>query len=489
MKTVFIILDTLRRDYLEAYGNTWVKTPAVTRLAKDGVVYDNHWVGSLPCMPARREFMTGRHNFIYRGWGPIEPYDDTLPAELRKKSIHTHLLTDHDHYFELGGENYHTAFNTWEFFRGTENDPWVSLVDAMALPEHKGRLTQQNWQNRTRQIREEDFSGPKTAAAAIQWLDDNKKSDNWFLQVEIFDPHEPFFCAQRWKDLYPHDYEGPFYDCPNYGLAEDDPKTVDHIRRSYAALVSQTDHWVGKILDKLQDLGLYEETLLVFTTDHGTMLAEHGYYMKNVMPLFNEIVRIPLIVKHPGNKHGGTRNASFTQTMDLMPTFLDFFGCVVPPHVYGKSLLANAKTPDRSSGIFGYFGMAMNVTDGRHVYMRNPVNADAGPLHAYTAMPIAGMNRYYPRSIHERMEMGRYFGHTYNLPLYKIPEKGLIPVPVAGEKSFQGRHVLYDVVSDPKQEHPIQNETLEKYFQEEIRRHLKNLEAPAEQYTRLGLAM
>jgi hypothetical protein len=135
MKTLFLVMDTVRRDYLEAYGNSWVKTPNLNRLAQRGVTFDNHWVGSLPCTPARREFRTGRHNFLFRGWGPIEPYDDTLPCELRKRGVLTHLLTDHDHYFELGGENYHTAFNTWEFFRGQERDRWISLIDSIALPD------------------------------------------------------------------------------------------------------------------------------------------------------------------------------------------------------------------------------------------------------------------------------------------------------------------------------------------------------------------
>lgn len=202
MKAIFIVLDTVRRDYLQAYGNDWVKTPNLMRLAQRGVTFDNHWVGSLPCMPARREFMTGRYNFIYRGWGPIEPYDDTLPAELRKRNVFTHLLTDHDHYFELGGENYHTAFNTWAFFRGTEHDPWASFVDALALPEHLGQLSQQNWHNRQLQLNEEDFSGPRTAQAAVHWLDANHEADDWFLQVEIFDPHEPFYCTDRYREMY-----------------------------------------------------------------------------------------------------------------------------------------------------------------------------------------------------------------------------------------------------------------------------------------------
>ena len=153
-----------------------------------------------------------------------------------------------------------------------------------------------------------------------------------------------------------------------------------------------TDHWVGRIFDTLDDLGLWDDTLVVFTTDHGTMLAEHDFWMKNIMPLYNEIVRIPLIASLPGNERAGTRTGALTQTIDLMPTFLDYFDTPLPPHVQGRSL---RKVLDgdgvRADGIFGYFGMAMNLTDGRHVYMRNPVNEDAGPLYAYTAMPTGGL--------------------------------------------------------------------------------------------------
>lgn len=71
MRTLFILLDSLRRDFLTCYGNDWVHTPNISRLAERSVVFDNHWVGSLPCMPARREFLTGRHNFLHRSWGTL----------------------------------------------------------------------------------------------------------------------------------------------------------------------------------------------------------------------------------------------------------------------------------------------------------------------------------------------------------------------------------------------------------------------------------
>ncbi len=490
MKTLFIVLDTVRRDYLQAYGNTWVQTPALTRLAERSVLFDNHWVGSLPCMPARREFMTGRHNFLYRGWGPIEPYDDTLPRELRRQNVFTHLLTDHDHYFELGGENYHTCFNTWEFFRGQEHDPWVSLVDRIALPEHLGQLGAQNWHNRTRQRKEEEFSGPRTALAAVDWLQANQGADDWFLQVELFDPHEPFYCTDKYREMYGDTWDGPFFDWPSYDIVRESPEAVAHIRKCYAGLLTMTDHWVGKILETLDALGLWQDTLVLFTTDHGTLLAEHDYWMKNQMPMYNELVRIPLMVHLPGDERAGQRVQALTQTIDLMPTFLDYHGCPLPPHVQGKSLRQAIEGGVlREDGIFGYFGMALNLTDGRYVYFRNPVNADAGPLHAYTAMPVGGLNSWYPREVHDRMEMGRYFGHTYNMPLYKIPVKGAPPRPLPGEESYVGRHQLYDILNDPEQREPLNDPEMEARFVERIAAHLQAYEAPPEQYARLGIPL
>ncbi len=489
MKCVFIVLDTVRRDYLAGYGNDWVHTPSLTRLAERGITFDNHWAGSLPCMPARREFMTGRYNFVYRGWGPIEPYDDTLPGELRKKEIFTHLLTDHYHYYELGGENYHTAFNTWDFHRGQENDWWASHVDRMALPDHLGQLSQQNFANRKRQQKEEDFSGPKTAQAAIEWLENNKEADNWFLQVEIFDPHEPFYCTDKYREMYNDSYDGPIFDWPSYDEVHESPEAIEHIRKCYAGLLTMTDHWVGKICDRLDSLGLWDDTLIVFTTDHGTMLAEHDYWMKNIMPLYNEIVRIPLIMSLPGNAQAGTRNDALTQTIDLMPTFLDHFDCPLPPHVQGQSILRTLEGhSEREDVIFGYFGMAMNITDGRYVYMRNPVNEDAGPLYAYTAMPTGGLKTWYPREVYDKVEMGRYYGHTYNLPLYKIPTTGKVPKHHPDEASYAGRNQMFDILEDPAQNHPMHDTARESRFIERITHHLKSCEAQTEQYTRLGIS-
>jgi len=489
MKTLFLVLDTVRRDYLGFHGNDWVQTPNLDWLARTGFVFENHWVGSLPCMPARREFMTGRYNFLDRGWGPIEPFDDILPVELRKKGVFSHITTDHDHYFELSGENYHTGFNTWDFHRGQECDAWVSLVDAPALPERLGQQRTQNVANRMRQVEEEDFSGPRTAQSAIRWLEDNKKSDNWFLQVELFDPHEPFSCPKKYYDLYPHVWDGPLFDWPNYDLVKESPAAVEHVRKCYAALLTMTDYWCGRVFQKLEELGLWDDTLIVFTTDHGTMLGERQYWMKNYMPVYPEIAHIPLVIK-PSGMRTSERIGALTQTIDLMPTFLDYFGCPLPPHVTGRSLrpvMEKTAQSWREDIIFGYFGMAVNITDGRHLYMRNPAHEDGGPLHAYTAMPIRSLGRWYPRSDYEKMEMGRYLGHTYNIPLYKIPETGGAPRAQEGQPSFIGRNELFALPCTPESE-AISDAKLETHFAQRIIENLKQVGAPEEQLVRLGLS-
>lgn len=493
MKVLFVILDTLRRDYLEPYGTSWVHTPNIARLAARSVVCDNHWVGSLPCMPARREFMTGRHNFLERGWGPLEPFDDVLPELLRRrqpKGVFSHLITDHYHYFYLGGEGHNSSFSSWQFERGQENDFWISRVDLPALPEAMGRLAKmpQHALNRLAQREEHEFSGPRCVQHAVQWLHDNKESDDWFLQLELFDPHEPFYAVPKYLELYGDSWEGPLYDWPEYGACADDPAAIEHIRKAYAALLTMTDHWLGRLWDALDALDRWRDTLVVLTTDHGTMLGEHQYWMKNLMPVYNEIARIPLIVHLPGSRRAGARVGALTQTTDLMPTLLDYFGTPAPPHVHGASLrpALEAGAAVHDSLIYGYFGMALNATDGRCTYFRDPVQHPA-TVYAYTAMPTQ-FHAFMTREELAQAQMGRFLGHTYNIPVYRVPQAGKPPHRHEAAEPYAARHELYDLAADPGQERPLDDPATERHFEDLLRAHLTRVQAPAEQAARLGLA-
>jgi hypothetical protein len=287
--------------------------------------------------------------------------------------------------------------------------------------------------------------------------------------------------------MYADAWDGPLFDWPSYRQVAESPAAIEHIRRCYAGLLTMTDHWMGKLLDHLDEHDSWKDTAVILTTDHGTMLAEHGYWMKNYMPLYHQIVRIPLIVHLPGAEGAGRRVSALTQTIDLMPTVLDLHGISPPPHVHGRSLRAAFDGGSvRQTGLFGYFGKATNITDGRYAYFRNPVNADAGPLYEYTAMPTR-FNSWPDRADYDRVEMGRYFGHTYNLPLYRFPAKGQVPQHHPGEASYVARHQLWDLQDDPDQEAPVDDPLIEARMVDRLAAELRACEAPPEQFTRLGL--
>ena len=107
MKTVFLLFDSLNRRMLDPYGSIYLETPNFKRLAEKSIIFDNHYIGSMPCMPARRDMQTGRLSFLHRSWGPLEPFDNSFPETMRLNGVYTHLVTDHNHYFEDGGSTYH----------------------------------------------------------------------------------------------------------------------------------------------------------------------------------------------------------------------------------------------------------------------------------------------------------------------------------------------------------------------------------------------
>ena len=135
MKAIVVMFDSLNRNWLPPYGCDWVHAPNFRRLAERTVTFDNSYVCSMPCMPARREMHTARPNFLHRSWGPVEPFDDSVPEILKENGVYTHLVSDHYHYWEEGGCNYHTRFSTWEAFRGQEGDPWIGQVREPDIPD------------------------------------------------------------------------------------------------------------------------------------------------------------------------------------------------------------------------------------------------------------------------------------------------------------------------------------------------------------------
>ncbi len=509
MRSILLLSDSVNRRFLRMYNEKGVRLPNLERLADMSVTFENHWTASAPCMPARRDIMTGRVNFLERNWGPIEAFDFTLPQALGKGGVASHMVTDHYHYFEIGGENYCQMFDSWELVRGQEWDPCVSRLGQKEVPEHKGKMVPQYWYNREQwKGDEEKYPSAQVLTKAAQWLEEHHDCDDFFLWVEPFDPHEPFDVPEKYLELVGDSYEGLLCMWPEYKTIADaglGKEEAAHLCKRYLALLYMTDVYLGKIFEVMDRYHMWEDTLFIYTTDHGYMLGEHDYMAKNYMPAFNEVFHIPLMVHLPGSRHAGERVQALTQNIDMMPTLMEFYGissqvCRNPLH--GKSLLplmeGEVETV-RDCALYGYFGKQMNITDGRYTYFRSP-NRENRPLNLYTTM-MTDIRVYFDYSgipgdncrisAPEKITGGQFLKWT-PYPVLKVPADAITDFEDGTLRyvrlfDWEMEDQLYDLETDYEQEHNIIDSRPEVLLrmEEMMKGALKEHDAPEEQFVRL----
>lgn len=500
MRAIMIMFDSLNRHMLQSYGCDWTKTPNFMRLAQHCTQFENAYVGSLPCMPARRELHTGRPNFLHRSWGPIEPFDDSMPEILKNNGICSHLVSDHQHYWEDGGATYHTRYSSWECIRGQEGDPWKE--NLCATPEKRsvfkgGELA---WKlpmmaamkthdqvNRSYMLQEEQTAQARTFAEGIDFIDTNHPADKWFLQIEEFDPHEPFFCDKKYK-LH---FDGPLHgedalgsDWPPYAPVAESKEICQTVKNNYAALLEKCDGYLGRVLDKLDEYNMWKDTMLIVCTDHGFLLGEHDWWGKTAMPCYNEIAHTPLYVWDPRFADcAGQHSDCLVQMTDLAPTLLEFFNLPIPKDMTGKALRSvfenGASLHDYV--VFGFHGSEIIVTDGKYLYMNAPEHPE-DPYYDYTLMPTHMRARFGVSELAE-MELAEPFGFTKGLKTLKIRCIGSM---VGGSDQARPSR-LYDIEADPGQLHEIENPEVEKKMKALIREYMVGTEAPSELYHRYGI--
>lgn len=490
MKAIMVMFDSLNRRFLPPYGADWTVAPNFARLARRAVTFDRSYVCSMPCMPARRELHTARPNFLHRSWGPLEPFDDSVPQMLREAGVYTHLATDHYHYWEDGGATYHNRYSTAELFRGQEGDLWRGQVADPVVPANgvgrQSRLdpyVRQDLINRSAIRHECDRPQAQTFGAGLDFIRRNASEGHWFLQIETFDPHEPFDSDRRYKDLYPYDHDAWFFDWPAYRHVEETPEQVRHARHEYAALLSQCDAYLGDVLDLMDRLDMWQDTMLIVCTDHGFMLGEHDCWAKIWMPFYQEVAHTPFFVWDPRVGVAGERRASLVQpALDIGPTLLECFGLEPTSDMLGKSLTPalRADQPLREGALFGIHGAQVNVTDGRYVYMRGPARADNEPLFNYTLMPTAMRGFLAPESL-RAASLAPPFGFTKGQPTLKLPAKSWV------RKDEVSDTLLWDLAADPGQTTPLNDPATERRMAGLMTQLMREADAPPEQYERLGL--
>jgi arylsulfatase A-like enzyme len=290
MNTIFVMSDSFRYDNLSCYGPTRVKTPCLDRLARQSYVFDNAYLGSFPTIPNRLDIMSGRFSFIDHEWCPLPADTVTLQQLLSASGVVTQLIADNPHLVEMGF-NYERGYDAWEWIRGQETDHWQTQPRKVKMPCDPRKLRSPDFlvtnalRNTAGWQSEEDRFVCKSIAAACDWLDRNANLDKFFLHLDLFDPHEPWTAPKSYADWYDPDYHGEEVIYPHYDFWENflTPSELNHCRALYMAEASLVDHWVGVLLDKIDELGLADDTAVIFASDHGYLFGEHGSVGKSLI--------------------------------------------------------------------------------------------------------------------------------------------------------------------------------------------------------------
>ena len=378
MNVIMIINDSLRQDHLGCYGNPWIKTPNLDKFARESALFDYAYSEGLPTVPTRTTFFTGRFTFPFRGWQRLEPTDLLLAEILWNRGFQSAMITDvyHLHKPTMAFER---GFDYTKHIRGHEGDPYV--VDANICVDvdkyYKGdgkdtsvkaQLTQylrniHHWKG------EEDTFVAQVMKEGLGWLEKQRKRDNFMLWLDCFDPHEPWDPPSPYNRMYTDpNYKGKDIIHPIPGKVEGylTPEELHHIKKLYAGKVTLCDRWVGFFLEEVRRMGLYDNTMIIYTSDHGEPFGEHGYIKKAEPGLYDELVRIPLIIRHPQGIGAGKRFSAFVETPEIFSTVLDFLKVSKPPRIHGESLLpmmAGQAEKIRDYAYMGYFKRTWRVSD------------------------------------------------------------------------------------------------------------------------------
>jgi len=349
MNIIVVMLDSLRLDHVGCYGNDWIETPNLDRFAEMSVVFDDAYVCGLPTIPVRTELFTGECTLPYRPWQPLAKEDIAVAQLLREHSYLSVLIADTYHLFKPD-MNFHRGFTTFRWIRGQEADAYRSCVpdrdisDFISEPmrdSHVARMLVQYLQNTTGRESEDDYFCAMVMNEAIAWLDDNAtRGQPFFLWIDSFDPHEPWDPPPPFDTKYTDpSYRGKQLIHPKYGpvdwMSDEELKCV---RALYAGEVSFVDKCFGRLLDRIESLGLVDNTLIVVLSDHGHPHGDHGIIMKSDANLYQELVRFPLMIHHPAGQGAGTRCDALLQMYDILPTILDIVGLTGGTTMHGRSV-------------------------------------------------------------------------------------------------------------------------------------------------------
>jgi arylsulfatase A-like enzyme len=373
---VLIFSDSTRADYLGAYNpSARNKTPNLDALARDSLVFDLAVPEAMPTGPARRALLTGIRSFPYRnyvptkglpvgpGWIPIPDFQPIVTETLGKAGVETAYCTDNPF---LVGPRFANFRRTLDFARPSYsqgayrflNKPFKrpaprSAIERYLLPElsdtvEVGRLRSMVGWNSIYRDSDNDYPTARVVRSGINVVDDLKKKRPFFLGVDTFDPHEPLDPPRVYMNRFgaPKGIEKqgitpiqPFETPYSWVIDVDvDDPTLERVRELYAGEITFMDQWVGRLMNRLADQNLLDETVVMYMSDHGLTLGENGVLGKHGAFAQWHIYHVPCMIRHPEGKLAGERSPFFASTHDVSRTALSFMGVRAPGIMNGEDL-------------------------------------------------------------------------------------------------------------------------------------------------------
>ncbi len=359
--------DEHRIECLGAYGNKDVKTPHIDRLAADGVRYNNSFCPFPVCTPSRYSLLSGRYVHEHHGWGnhtTLASDIATFPKTLRSVGYRTKAVGKMHFtptYLDVGFDELILAEQNgpgrWDddYHRYLKEHDLVDRNDLedQLTRDYRPHTPQKYWDTcgaMVSNLPEKHHSTTWTAEQAVQTLESWTPDEPNLLMVGFIKPHHPFDPPAPWDKTYDPEklslLPGWTTEClerdfqysrgyfPNNKLSE---PVLRRVMAYYYATITQIDHHVGRMVDILKRKNLYDNTLIIFTSDHGDYMGFHHMLLKGNY-MYDPVVKVPLIVKWPQSRHAGTVLDRLVNNIDLAPTLCLAAGCRSAPSMHGHAL-------------------------------------------------------------------------------------------------------------------------------------------------------
>jgi choline-sulfatase len=345
---LLITIDTLRADHLGCYGDAGARTPNIDALAKESVLFEDATTQANVTGPSHTTMLTGlypaEHGALRNGV-PLSPQVVTLPELLAREGYRTGAFVSG---FTLKNEACRLAPRFERYDDELIAWRWMPEV-ASRLRALKGLI--QLCERCGRTVFRAKRPAEETVDAALEWMSRSSPGEPTFTWVHCYDPHAPYAPPAPFDRLHDPDYPGAravdWYQLTTQQRREliADPAALAHMRALYAGEISYADVQVGRLLERLRSAGKLERTLVILTSDHGEGLGDHGYYFDHGTFLYDDELRVPLLVRLPGAATSARRVAGQVRLLDLTPSVLEALGLPALEHASGSSLLANPASP------------------------------------------------------------------------------------------------------------------------------------------------